>query len=95
MTAVILMLRGNRFTKNNQDFLKSLNDWTFGKIWQNLIILNGRQQFRVEDLKDRLETQSQRILKPAWVVNLKRLYGNRIYQGLNISLIPKIVYLIF
>ena len=83
MTAVILMLRGNRFTKSNQDFLKSLNDWTFGKIWQNLIILNGRQPFRVEDLKDRLETQSQRYFKPERVVNLKKLDGNRIYQGLN------------
>ena len=83
MTAVILMLRGNRFTKSNQDFLKSLNDWTFGKIWQNLIILNGRQPFRVEDLKDRLETQSQRYFKPERVVNLTKLDGNRIYQGLN------------
>ena len=83
MTAVILMLRGNRFTKSNQDFLKSLNDWTFGKIWQNLIILNGRQPFRVEDLKDRLETQSQRYFKPERVVNLKKLDGNKIYQGLN------------
>ena len=86
MTAVILMLRGNRFTKSNQDFLKSLNDWTFGKIWQNLIILNGRQPFRVEDLKDRLETQSQRYFKPERVVNLKKLDGNRIYQGLNMRL---------
>ena len=83
MTAVILMLRGNRFTKSNQDFLKSLNDWTFGKIWQNLIILNGRQRFRIEDLKDRLETQSQRYKNPGRVVNLKKLDGNSIYQGLN------------
>lgn len=87
MTAVILMLRGNRFTKSNQDFLKSLNDWTFGKIWRNLIILNGRQRFRIEDLRDRLATQSQRILKPARVVNLKKLDGNIIYQGMNISYI--------
>ena len=83
MTAVILMLRGNRVTKSNQDFLKSLNDWTFGKIWQNLIILNGRQSFRVEDLEDRLDSQSQRYFKPERVVNLKNLDGNRIYQGLN------------
>ena len=81
MTAVILMLRGNRVTKSNQDFLKSLNDWTFGKIWQNLIILNGRQSFRVEDLEDRLDSQSQRYFKPERVVNLKNLDGNRIYQG--------------
>ena len=81
MTAVILMLRGNRFTKSNQDFLKSLNDWTFGKIWQNLIILNGRQRFRLQDLKDRLETQSQRYLHPERVVNLKKLDGNTVYKG--------------
>ena len=81
MTAVILMLRGNRFTKSNQDFLKSLNDWTFGKIWQNLIILNGRQQFKIEDLKYRLETQSQRYFHPERVVNLRKLDGNAIYKG--------------
>ena len=81
MTAVILMLRGNRLTKSNQDFLKSLNDWTFGKIWQNLIILNGRQRFQLQDLKYRLETQSQRYLHPERVVNLKKLDGNRIYKG--------------
>ena len=81
MTAVILMLRGNRFTKSNQDFLKSLNDWTFGKIWQNLIILNGRQQFKIEDLKYRLETQSQRYFHQERVVNLRKLDGNAIYKG--------------
>ena len=81
MTAVILMLRGNRFTKSNQDFLKSLNDWTFGKIWQNLIILNGRQRFTIEDLKKRFETQTQRLTVPTRVVNLKKLDGNAIYKG--------------
>ena len=81
MTAVILMLRGNRFTKSNQDFLKSLNDWTFGKIWRNLIILNGRQRFTIEDLKKRFETQTQRLTVPTRVVNLKKLDGNAIYKG--------------
>ena len=77
------MLRGNAFTKSDQDFLKSLNDWTFGKIWQNLIILNGRQRFRVEDLSDRLETQSQRFFSPDRVVNLRKLDGNQVYKGKN------------
>ena len=80
MTAVILMLASQRFTKNNQDFLKSLNDWTFGKIWKNLIILNGRQRFNVEDLKKRLETQTQRSDFPSRVVNLKKLDGNAVYK---------------
>ena len=82
MTAVILMLRGNRFTKSNQDFLKMLNDWTFGKIWQNLIILNGRQQFRIEDLISRFKTQKQRDLYPRRAVNLHKLNGNAVYKGL-------------
>ena len=83
MTSVILMLRDNRFYKNNQDFLKSLNDWTFGQIWQNLIILNGREEFRVEHLKDRLSTQTQRTNHPEKVVNLKTLDGNEIYKSMN------------
>ena len=81
MTAVILMLRDSRFYKNNQDFLKSLNDWTFGKIWQNLIILNGREEFRIEHLKDRLLTQKQRLTDSQKVVNLKTMDGNDIYKG--------------
>ena len=75
------MLRDNRFYKNNQDFLKSLNDWTFGKIWQNLIILNGREEFRVEHLKDRLLTQEERPINPEKVVNLKTMDGNEIYKS--------------
>ena len=81
MTAVILMLRGNRFTKSNQDFLKSLNDWTFGKIWQNLIILNGRQSFEFEKLKTRLQYQQLREIDSTKAVNLKTLTANAVHKG--------------
>ena len=81
MTAVILMLRDNRFYKNNQDFLKSLNDWTFGKIWQNLIILNAREEFRLENLKLNLANQKERLQDPSKVVNLKTIDGNAIYKS--------------
>ena len=58
-----------------------MNDWTFGKIWQNLIILNGREEFRAEHLKDRFTTQQQRLTDPRKVVNLKTMDGNAIYKG--------------
>ena len=80
MTAVILMLPG-RFYKENQDFLKSLNDWTFGKIWQNLIILAGRTEFRPEHIEERFATQKERKNDPKAPVNLKTLDGNASYKS--------------
>lgn len=80
MTAVILMLNG-RFQKQNQDFLKSLNDWTFGKIWQNLIILAGRTEFRPDQIKGRLATQQERVNDSKGVINLKTLDGNASYKS--------------
>lgn len=79
VTAVIYLLKGSRFSSVNQASLKTLNDWTMGHLWKNLIIMYGRQRFDLQKLKSRFASQRNREEFPKNVINLKTLLSNKLY----------------
>merc|ERR1712136_278624 len=42
---IIFLISGSRFDAGNQDALEMLNEWTAGKMWNNLLVVKGRFSF--------------------------------------------------
>merc|ERR1719284_2048184 len=50
---VLLIIPQARMDQNNQIALKMLNDWTFGQVWNNLIIVKARTEFGPDKIEER------------------------------------------